>query len=200
MVKTCYLFRETVWVRGGYLWAAEELSSPSSQRKETCRTLRTGDRFFTGDWDLCCPKVLATRIKKVMEHIIHVDQTYCVPSRLISDNIFLVRDILDLSGSLDCELGLISLDQEKAFDWVEHQFLWQTQGCFLSGMLYWLAIEPFLHKLRLRLCGVSFPDDVIVFVKKKKNNNNMILMFFLKLWIILENFLLLKLTGERVKL
>lgn len=71
-----------------------------------------------------------------MEHIIHVDKTYCVPSRLISDNIFLVWDILDLSGSLDCELGLISLDQEKAFDWVEHQFLWQTQGCSFSGMLF----------------------------------------------------------------
>ena len=32
-------------------------------------------------------KVLATRLRKVMEHVIHVDQTYCAPSRLISDNI-----------------------------------------------------------------------------------------------------------------
>ena len=62
----------------------------------------------------------------MMEHIIHVDQTYCVPSRLISDNVSLIRDILDLSGSLGCDLGLISIDQEKAFDRVEHQYLWQT--------------------------------------------------------------------------
>ncbi len=43
-------------------------------------------------------KVLALRLRKVMEHIIHVDQTYCIPHRLISDNIFLVRDFLDLSN------------------------------------------------------------------------------------------------------
>lgn len=168
-------------------------------------------------------KVLATRLRKVMEQVVHVDQTYCVPSRLISDNISLIRDVLDLSGSLGCELGLISLDQEKAFDRVEHQYLWQTlqafgfssgfiaqiqvlysdiesvlkingglsapfrvqrgvrQGCSLSGMLYSLAIEPFLHRLRSRLAGFSFPgsvdrfklsayaDDVIVFVKDQRD-------------------------------
>ncbi|KAJ4944112.1 hypothetical protein JOQ06_012657 [Pogonophryne albipinna] len=170
-------------------------------------------------------KVLATRLRKVMEHVIHVDQTYCVPSRLITDNVTLIRDVLDLSGSLGCELGLISLDQEKAFDRVEHQYLWQTleafgfssgliakiqvlyrdiesvlkingslcapfkaqrgvrQGCSLSGMLYSLAIEPFLHRLRSKLQGFSFPgcrdvfklsayaDDIMVFVKKQDDIN-----------------------------
>lgn len=70
------------------------------------------------------------RLKKAMEQIIHVDQTYCIPNRLISDNIFLIRDVLDLSSSLGCELGLISIDQEKAFDRVEHQYLWQMMKVF----------------------------------------------------------------------
>lgn len=166
-------------------------------------------------------KVLATRLRKVMEHIIHVDQTYCVPGRLISDNVSPIRDILDLSSSLGCDLGLISIDQEKAFDRVEHQYLWQTlnafgfnsgliakiqvlysdtesvlkingglsapfkvgrgvrQGCSLSGMLYSMAIEPLLHKLRRRLSGINLPGcqqvfklsayagDIVVIVKKQ---------------------------------
>ncbi len=92
-------------------------------------------------------EVLAARLRKVMEHItsiIHVDQTYCVPSRLISDNITLVQDIVDLSGSLGCELGLISLDQEKAFGRVEHQYLWQTLQAFgfSSGLI--AQIQVFL--------------------------------------------------------
>ena len=66
----------------------------------------------------------------MMEQVIHVDQTYCVPSRLISDNITLIRDVLDLSGSSGCELGLISIDQEKAFDRVEHGYLWQVLQVF----------------------------------------------------------------------
>ncbi len=33
-------------------------------------------------------KVLALRLRNLMEHIIHVDQTYCIQSRLISDKTF----------------------------------------------------------------------------------------------------------------
>lgn len=75
-------------------------------------------------------KVLATRVRKVMEQVIHVDQTYCVPGRMISVNIILICFILNLSSSLGCELGLISIDQEKAFDRVEHPYLWQTSEAF----------------------------------------------------------------------
>uniref|UniRef100_A0AAV2LPP2 Uncharacterized protein n=1 Tax=Knipowitschia caucasica TaxID=637954 RepID=A0AAV2LPP2_KNICA len=75
-------------------------------------------------------KVLASRLRGVMASVIHVDQTYCVPSRLIGDNIALIRDVLEVSGSLGINLGLISIDQEKAFDRVEHQYLWQTMAAF----------------------------------------------------------------------
>lgn len=69
-------------------------------------------------------KVLATRLRDVMASVVHGDQTYCVPGRLISDNVTLIRDVLDLSSSLGINVGLISLDQQKAFDRVEHQYLW----------------------------------------------------------------------------
>uniref|UniRef100_A0A8C5E548 Reverse transcriptase domain-containing protein n=1 Tax=Gouania willdenowi TaxID=441366 RepID=A0A8C5E548_GOUWI len=168
-------------------------------------------------------KVLATRLRKVMESVIHVDQTYCVPGRLISDNVTLIRDILDLSRALGFDLGLISLDQEKAFDRVEHLYLWRTleamgfgsgfiamirvlygdiesvlkingglgapfkvergirQGCSMSGMLYSLSLEPFLHRLRAQLSGVSLPgcmtnfkmsvyaDDLIILVTTQRD-------------------------------
>jgi hypothetical protein len=68
-------------------------------------------------------KVLATRLGKVMAEVIHVDQSYCVPGRLITDNVMLIRDFLEVSGSLGVETGLISIDQEKAFDRVEHHYL-----------------------------------------------------------------------------
>ena len=168
-------------------------------------------------------KALALRLREVMASIIHPDQTYCVPGRLISDNVTLIRDILELSSSLGIKIGLISIDQEKAFDRVEHQYLWQTlaafgfnpgfiamvrvlysdiasvlkingglsapfgiqrgvrQGCSLSGMLYSVAIEPLLHKLRAKLTGVCFPqcpvsfklsvyaDDLIVLVNSQRD-------------------------------
>lgn len=75
-------------------------------------------------------KVLANRLRKVMEQVIHIDQSYCIPGRSIRDNISLIQDYLELSSLLDLKFGLISLDQEKAFDRVEHQYLWNTFEAF----------------------------------------------------------------------
>lgn len=144
-------------------------------------------------------KVLANRLVSVIDQVVHPDQTYCVPGRSIFDNVALIRDIFDVSKVLNIDTGLISLDQEKAFDRVEHSYLWRTleafgfcqdfidkvkvlygdvesvlkingglcapfkvcrgirQGCSLSGMLYALAIEPLLQKLRENICGLNLP-------------------------------------------
>ena len=110
-----------------------------------------------------------------------------------------LRDVIDMANILGLDVGLVSLDQEKAFDRVEHSYLCDTlaasgfsegfiqkvrvlysgvesilkvngglsapfkvgrgvrQGCPLSGMLYSLAIEPLLQRIRLTLRGVSVP-------------------------------------------
>ncbi|KAK3529400.1 hypothetical protein QTP70_031142, partial [Hemibagrus guttatus] len=75
-------------------------------------------------------KALASRLTKVMERLIHQDQTYCVPDRSIFDNVYLICDILDVSRLLGLKTGLIFLDQEKAFDRVEHEYLWKVLETF----------------------------------------------------------------------
>ena len=71
-------------------------------------------------------KVLSNRLKKVMDQLIHWSQSYCVPGRSIVDNVSLIRDILEVSGSLGLDTCLVSLDQEKAFVRVEHRYLWKV--------------------------------------------------------------------------
>lgn len=53
-----------------------------------------------------------------------------MPSRLISDNITLIRVVLDLSSCLGIDIGLNFIDPEKAFDRVEYQYLLQTLTAF----------------------------------------------------------------------
>ncbi len=63
-------------------------------------------------------KVLANRLVVVLDQIIHPDQTYCVPGRRIADHISFVRVVLD-NSKVSFDFGLISIEQEKAFDRVE---------------------------------------------------------------------------------
>ncbi|KAK1901664.1 putative 149 kDa protein [Dissostichus eleginoides] len=71
-------------------------------------------------------RALSYRLRKVMDQVVDRTQTYCVPGRSIVDNVSLIRDILEVSGSLGLDTGLVSLDQEKALDRVEHRYLWKV--------------------------------------------------------------------------
>lgn len=61
-----------------------------------------------------------------MEQVIHRKQSSCVASKTMADNISFIREVLCLSSSLVVNVGLATLDQEKAFDRVEHRFLWKV--------------------------------------------------------------------------
>ncbi|CAM2112257.1 unnamed protein product [Caretta caretta] len=79
-------------------------------------------------------KAISLRLGSVMADVIHPDQTYTVPGRSIFDNLFLVRDLLELGrrGAV-CRSPSLSLDQEKAFDRVDHGYLLSTLRAFGFG-------------------------------------------------------------------
>ncbi|CAM4393604.1 unnamed protein product, partial [Caretta caretta] len=68
-----------------------------------------------------------------MADVVHPDQTYTVPGRSIFNNLFLVRDLLELGRRDGLSFALLSLDQEKAFDRVDHGYLLSTLQAFGFG-------------------------------------------------------------------
>ena len=62
-------------------------------------------------------------LAKVSDSIVDPDQTCSVPGRSISSNLFSLCDMLDYIAHTNERGILISLDQEKAFDWVNRSFL-----------------------------------------------------------------------------
>ena len=67
-------------------------------------------------------RVLANRLQLVISDLIGSEQTFAVKGRSIQDNLHLIREVLE--GIEDgTEAALISLDQSKAFDRVDHRFL-----------------------------------------------------------------------------
>ena len=71
-------------------------------------------------------KALAARLQKVLSSVLHKDQTCGVPGRSTFSNLNLVRDLIEYCNSKNLPLAIISLDQEKAFDKVNWNFLDQV--------------------------------------------------------------------------
>jgi len=153
-------FYKHFWrVLGADLWEVLQECSGTGLLPASCRSAvlslipKKGDLALLKNWRpvalLCTDykllsKVFANRLKKVLDGIIHRDQSYCIPDRSIMDNLFLMRDLFDLCKLYSFDIGVFSLDQEKAFDRVDHGFLFSTLkafgfgGGFLSllGLLY----------------------------------------------------------------
>ena len=82
-------------------------------------------------------KVLANRLQYILPSIIHATQT-AVYGRRIDQTIHLIRDLIDLANQEDESAAFIFLDQEKAFDRVNRDFLYKTMRAFGIG-------EQFIH-------------------------------------------------------
>ena len=123
-----------------------------SQREALLRLLyKKDDRRLPKNWRFIsllntdyklASKIITERLKKVMASIVHADQTCGVVGRSIFSNLHLVRDLLDMIDKTD-ECGiLVTLDQEKAFDRVDHAFLMGvlTQFGFGPSFRRWVSI------------------------------------------------------------
>lgn len=92
-------------------------------------------------------RALSNRLKHVLGIILHRDQTNCVPDRTIMDNIFLTRDVIDICKYSNVCLEIVSLDQEKAFDRVDHTYLFSVLNAFGIGEGFWSWVGLFIRVL-----------------------------------------------------
>ncbi len=102
--------------------------------------LRSDYNFFSN--------CLANRVNGVLHSIIHKNQSYCIKNRSITDNLHLVRDMFDFASYNNISVGFLSLDQEKAFDRVDHTFLLDTLKAFGFGY-------NFISFIKLLYAGAS---------------------------------------------
>ena len=71
-------------------------------------------------------KILANGIKTILPEIISEEQTCSIPTRTIFNNIFLIRDAIKINKEKNTTFYILQIDQEKAFDKIDHNFLKET--------------------------------------------------------------------------
>ena len=126
----------------------------AGQRKALLRLIYKDDKCLAKNWRpislLNCDyklasKIITDRLKQVMPSIVHSDQTCSVINRSIFSNLHLIRDTLDMINKTDETGILVSLDQMKAFDRVDHDFLMRVLSKFGFGPSFcrWVSIFLF---------------------------------------------------------
>lgn len=87
-------------------------------------------------------KILANRLKLILPNIIQTNQAYAIRGRDITDTISSIRDVVSFMIAEKKRGYVISLDLEKAFDRVEHQFLFGVlkQYGFGENFIKWIKI------------------------------------------------------------
>lgn len=78
-------------------------------------------------------KVLANRMKRVIGDIVQPTQSYSVPGRDIADTIATVRDVIEYMKRDKIGGVVVGIDWNKAFDRVEHRFLFRVLERFGFG-------------------------------------------------------------------
>jgi hypothetical protein len=87
-------------------------------------------------------RVLVGRILKVIEHVINVNQTSTVPRRSVTNNMTTIRDVMSFYRETNRNLYVLTVDQAKAFDRVEHNFLHVVLDRFGFGQQFkaWIRL------------------------------------------------------------
>ena len=106
--------------------------SVSQRRGLLSLILKKGEKMDLTNWrpiSLLCVdykigiKALTARLQKVLSSVLHEDQTCGVPGRSNFSNMNLVRYLIEYCNSKNLPLAIIIVDQEKAFDRVNWNFL-----------------------------------------------------------------------------
>ena len=87
-------------------------------------------------------KILTNRLIPHMSKLTHVDQQCSVKGRKIHNHLHKIRDIIYYTNDLEIPMKILSIDQEKAFDRVNHQYLFKViEKCNVGNFFtQWIKI------------------------------------------------------------
>ena len=82
-------------------------------------------------------KALTMRVKKIIYKLVYIDQTAYIKGRFIGESVRLIEDLLEYADQENEDGILFAADIEKAFDSVEHSFIYATlKNLALEAILY----------------------------------------------------------------
>ena len=135
-----------------YSFIVGELSASQKQAVITSVEKKGIDKRLVKNWNpvsvmnvdtKIASKVIALRMKKVSPSIVNYDQAAYVKNRYIGKSINVIDDILYHAEQENLDGILFAEDMEKAFDSLEHNFIFATLIRFGFGQEFFSGLGPF---------------------------------------------------------
>ena len=99
--------------------------------------LNTDYKLFT--------KGLNIKLVEVAPHLLHKSQAGFVPGRSIVEQTKLIRAIMNYAEVVEKDGYIVALDQEKAYDKIAHDYLWETLQTFGFPAFFTNTIKSLYH-------------------------------------------------------
>ena len=148
-----------------------ELSSSQKQAVITLIDKKDKDKRYIRNWrpisllnvDLkIASKGLALRIKPVLKNVICHDQIAYIKDRYIGESIRLVQDIIEYVDREEEKAILFSTEIEKAFDSVNHNFIFATLEKFGFGPEFIQWVKTLLKNGQSCVMNNGNPLDILI--------------------------------------
>ena len=116
--------------------------------------LKSGNNGYIKNWrpiSLLCSdynffaKLITLRLKKVLPSIIHETRSYAIENRKFHDNVHMMRDVISFANSTNCPSSILSLDQQKSFDRINHDYLYMVLKSF-GFSEYFISCVKLMYK------------------------------------------------------
>ena len=152
-------FYKTFWNSVGHLlvdllnysYDHGELSNTQKQAIIKLIEKKGKDKRYIGNWRPISlinvdakigSKVIATRLQKVLPEIIHFNQNAYVKGRMIFDAVRTIDDIMEFTERYEMNGLLVAIDFQKAFDSINHDFMFKALSVFNFGpsLIRWIQI------------------------------------------------------------
>ena len=104
-------------------------------------------------------KVIAIRMNKVIDKLVHRNQTGFMKKRYIGENTRLIADVIDYCEKDSIDGLLLAVDFKNAFDSIEHDFIWYTLEAFNFGpeLISWIKV--LYNGALITICNNGFTSN-----------------------------------------
>jgi len=116
-------------------------------------------------------KAITIKLNPVLEQIISPTQTAYVPKRQVTDNTVLLDKIIQLAKKTEENLFILSLDAKKAFDSVDHEYMYKTLRSFGFGEEFILTIRTIYKDLTASVLVNGYKTQVIQLLRGVKQGD-----------------------------